>query len=104
MLTICTHRRRHLLGVVSRHNGVNRVELSILGDFVREAWADTAIAILALTILPDHLHAIVRCDRRPASEIVRGVKSSVAGRAAREIPDDAGPIWQNSNPTRWPDL
>jgi len=128
LVTICTVERRHLFGVV-RESGTGdaNVELSALGEIVREEWtrpsnAHEAVASDTFVIMPNHVHGIVRVGSRPLATFIRGVKSAVTSRARREIEEPVHRVWQRgyydrilrddvelaaarayiaNNPTRW---
>ena len=94
LITICAHQRRPLFGVVRRSDGSARVELSSIGEIVRCEWQASAIDRVAMTVLPDHLHGIVRPGPVPLPVFVRGFKSAVTSRVRREVPHDVRHVWQ----------
>jgi REP element-mobilizing transposase RayT len=94
MVTICTHERRHLFGVVGRERRFARVELSAIGEIVRCEWNASVIEKVVVTIMPDHMHGIVRVGCVPLSIFVAGFKAAVTSRVRREVPDDVRRVWQ----------
>jgi putative transposase len=94
LLTICTYQRRPLFGVVIADTLGSRVELTVIGDIVRQEWVATGGASDAMVVMPDHVHGIVHARGRVISEFVRGLKSSVTSRVWREVEDDASRVWQ----------
>jgi len=71
-----------------------RVDLTVIGDIVRQEWAATGGASDAVVVTPDHLHGILQVQGRSISEFVRGLKSSVTSRVIREVDDNVCHIWQ----------
>ena len=96
LLTICTHNREHILGVVKTGGDTPTTELSALGRLVEQAVlgieAHYASAVLeTYSILPNHIHLLLRldasdCNRPPSvSRIVKQMKEYVTKQCGRNI-------------------
>jgi putative transposase len=100
LVTICTVERRHLFGIVMASGaGDANVELSVLGEILRQEWtrrsgAHETVASDAFVIMPNHVHGIVRVGTAPLATFIRGVKSAVTSRAHREIDEPVHRVWQ----------
>lgn len=111
-ITICTHRRRHLLGKVMDGN----VRLTPWGQIVERCWRDLPshypnVNVDAFVVMPNHLHGIViliapegdesrKTECIPTAhslgEIVRGFKA-LCSRQISSCSGTAGTtIWQRS--------
>jgi len=88
MLTMVIEGRRPLFGRLYRTGDDARIELTPLGNAVRDAWWDIPryhpqVRILDLQMMPDHLHGIIQVmEQMPydLSRVVRGFKTG-CGRA-----------------------
>ena len=59
LITLCTPQRRPLFGVVIKDATSARVELSVIGDIVRQEWRASSGATDAMVVMPNHVHGIV---------------------------------------------
>jgi putative transposase len=107
-ITICTHRRQHLFGQITK--GIMRV--NSMGAIVHDEWRNTArirsdIRLHEFIAMPNHIHGIVEIVGDDVDEgrgmhasrvgnVVRGYKSSIT-RRINELRDiSGGPIWQRN--------
>ncbi len=84
-VTICTRNRECLLGSVS----AGRVELSQVGQYVREEWAALperfpTIEMDAFVVMPNHLHGIIVI--KPVGALLAAPRSENTGDAASGAP------------------
>ena len=125
-VTICTHRKKCLLGSVAN----DRVALSALGEIVRECWMRIPehfprVKLDAFVVMPNHLHGVLVLHRTTASHraqhaaplqptrntdlqsepnvksgtlsaVIRSFKSAVSKRAHREWPGTPSSTWQRN--------
>lgn len=99
LITMTVEGRRPLLGRLvgdaEAEEGspeAHRVELSLLGQQVREMWETisqyhTEVRVLATTIMPDHLHGILFVERpmdQPLGMVIKGFKGG-CNKAYREM-------------------
>lgn len=92
LLTLVTEGRRPLFARISGSSSAPQVELTALGQRVRDEWWNIPlhhpqVEIFGLQMMPDHLHGILfvreqmECD---VSRIIRGFKTG-CGRAYRQL-------------------
>jgi REP-associated tyrosine transposase len=109
-VTICTWRKRSLLGQVQGR----KVRLSPAGQIVEEEWLRTAenrqyVDLDAHTVMPNHVHGLIiirehrfsggPCSpslRHTLSAIVGGFKAAASRRIGIAEAVHRGPIWQRS--------
>lgn len=84
MLTLVTEARRQLFGRVTGTSTAPKMELSELGKAVEEEFLNCEkyhpeISVLAIQMMPDHLHGIIFIRERmekPLGMVIRGFKQS----------------------------
>lgn len=72
LITIVTHKRKHVFGKLNKNIEEPRVELTKLGQYVEEAWKQTfeiqrskgrQVCTLGYQVMPDHFHGIVQVEK-----------------------------------------
>ena len=107
-VTICTHNRNELFGMVEE----NKVILNEYGHIVHDVWTKipdhfTDVAIDDFCVMPNHIHGVIfvvgDADLRPLrdrskmllSKVIHGVKSTIT-RIIRTKYNNCDTIWQRS--------
>lgn len=103
-VTICTHNRQHLFGMVDE----GRMVLSAAGEMATMHWQNLpkrfkGIVVDAFVVMPDHLHAILitgdRANGDTVGFVIRGYKSAVQSAYSRGVRQQGWPpydshLWQ----------
>ena len=103
MITLAIRGRRPLLGTVCGPDGVHSLPWfnpSPLGDLIAQCWREIPqyypqVRLLALQLMPDHLHGIIQVTEplpRHLGHVVNGFKVG-CNRVAREL--SLHPLWED---------
>lgn len=85
MVTLVVEGRRRLFGdVTGRSDELPKMNLSVLGEEIEKIWRTIPnfhpeVSVVALQMMPDHLHAIIFVERqleKPLGSLILGVKQA----------------------------
>ncbi len=109
-VTVCTHKRKHILGKIEK----GKLELSPIGRIVEQCWKNILLSspyasIDSFVIMPNHVHGIIvienpdekreivelkfRPERKSLSVVIRNFKGAASIRSHEQFPEVK--IWQS---------